>query len=233
MLLKGSGIRTRLRKAWHCLAGEPAGRQAPVPNLLGDRDVEWSFVAARIGRYTEARSSVLDFGCDGHGILSWAAASLGARVLAIDLLPIEFTPYYDKIEFRVVDVMHLDKAAEQFDLVINCSTIEHVGLGGRFNSIEDSDGDLHAMRKLCTLLKPGGHMLLTLPVGRDAIIRPLHRIFGQERLPQLTDGYTVLEERFLRKDARNIWLSCTGDEAMQEEGNDHYYALGLMVLRAN
>lgn len=45
----------------------------PRANLLGDRDVEWTFVASRIGRYANKDSYVLDFGCD-IGTLSHAAA---------------------------------------------------------------------------------------------------------------------------------------------------------------
>ena len=217
-----------LRARFGRLSPSPQEEQKPIPNLLGDRDQEWTYVAARIGRYADGNSRILDFGC-GIGVLSLAAASIGAKILAIDLMPIQFETGYPNIEFRQTDVAALDER-EQFDLIINCSTIEHVGLSGRYNSIEAPDGDLEAMAKLRRLLKPGGAMLLTLPIGNDAVIKPLHRIYGDDRLPRLLQGYRAIESAFWRKDARNVWLPCSSDEAMSEIGSDHYYALGAMVL---
>jgi SAM-dependent methyltransferase len=202
----------------------------PIPNLLGDRDLEWTYVAARIGRYAGSESKVLDFGC-GIGVLSLAAASLGATVLAIDLMPQQFEAGYPNIEFRHTDVAALDATREQFDLIVNCSTIEHVGLSGRYNSIEAPDGDLEAMAKMRQLLKPDGTMLLTLPIGNDDVIKPLHRVYGPERFPRLLEGYRALESSFWRKDQRNVWLPCSSEQAMAEVGSDHYYALGAMALQ--
>lgn len=201
-----------------------------TPNLLGDRELEWTYVAARIGRYADENSRILDFGC-GTGLLSLSAASIGSRVLAIDLMPKQFDTYYPNIEFQQADVMTLDECHERYDLVLNCSTIEHVGLSGRYNSIEAPDGDLDAMQKLRRLLKIGRYMLMTLPMGQDMIINPLHRIYGMERFPRLIEGYRRVEASFWRKDKRNIWLACSEEEAMAEVGNDHYYALGCMVLQ--
>ena len=203
----------------------------PIPDLAGDREMEWTYIAVRIGRYADRNSYILDFGC-GTGILSLAAASIGARVLAIDLMPQQFETGYPNIEFRQTDVMTLDKQQYQFDLILNCSTIEHVGLSGRYNvATEAPDGDIEAMQKLRQLLKPGGHMLMTLPIGQDTVVRPLHRIYGTKRLPRLLEGYQVLESSFWCKDQRNIWLPCSQGEAMAEVGNDHCYALGFMTLR--
>ncbi len=203
--------------------------QPGTPDLSGDRDLEWGFVAARLGRYVSNDTRVLDFGC-GNGVLATAAAGLGARVLAIDLMPRRMLSLNPRIEFRRVDLLALDDETV-FDLVVNCSTIEHVGLGGRYNTTGMTDGDLEAMVKLRRMLRPDGYMLLTLPVGRDAVVHPMHRIYGEERLPRLLCGYDVVESNFWRKDARNVWLPCSRDEAVIEKGNERYYALGAMVLR--
>jgi 2-polyprenyl-3-methyl-5-hydroxy-6-metoxy-1,4-benzoquinol methylase len=228
-LLRGSMIkRFNLKKV--ILKTIPTTKEPPaLPNLIGDRELEWTYVAARIGRYADEHSLVLDFGC-GIGMLSLASASIGARVLAIDLLPQQFRTGYPNIEFRQVDLMSLEQSG-QFDLILNCSTIEHVGLSGRYNAIDSPDGDLQAMGKLQQMLKPGGTMLLTLPVGQDAIIHPLHRIYGEKRLQRLLDGHKVIESSFWRKDENNIWLPCSQVKAMAEVGRDNYYALGCMVLQ--
>lgn len=196
-------------------------------DLTGDRALEWGYIQERLGRYVNKDSHVLDFGC-GTGEMSIVAASLGAHVLAIDLMPQQFVIPCSNIEFRQVDVMTLDG---KFDLIINCSTIEHVGLGGRYGSAESPGGDFDAMQKLRQLLKPDGKMLLTLPVGRDAVIQPLHRIYGMLGLFALLDGYRVMESSYYRKGDDNLWVSCSYGDAMTEKGGEHYYALGMMVLQ--
>ena len=208
----------------------PAGAATSAVDLSGDRDLEWGFVAGRLGRYVEPGTSVLDFGC-GNGVLALAAAGLGARVLAIDLMPRQLFAEHPNLAFRQVDVMALDARRDRFDLVMNCSTIEHVGLSGRYNAVEAPDGDLAAMEKLHRLLAPGGHMLLTLPVGKDAVIRPLHRIYGAERLARLLHGYTIVEVTFWRKNAANRWVACPREQAVHEIGHEGYFALGTFVLR--
>jgi SAM-dependent methyltransferase len=199
-------------------------------DLTGDRDIEWSYVAARVGRFAGSGKSVLDFGA-GSGLLSLAAGSIGGRVLAIDLMPQQFPLSYPNIEFRQVDVMDLREEDGRFDLVMNCSTIEHVGLAGRYGSSDRSDGDLEAMAKLRSLLAVNGNMILVLPVGQDAVFSPLHRVYGRDRLPKLLDGYRVLESSYLRKNTRNEWTLCEQEEALSEVGSARYYALGAMVLQ--
>jgi len=191
-------------------------------DLTGDRDVECGYVIERLGEL--AGKSVLDFGC-GSGFLSLAAARAGANVLAIDLLPLQFQ-LLPNIEFRHIDVMDVEGS---FDLVMNCSTIEHVGLAGRFEAQDEPDGDIEAMGRLKNLLT--GQMILTLPVGRDAVYSPLHRVYGAERLPRLLEGYNVVESSYFHKLEGNRWVSSSYEDALSTQGSESYYALGTMVLQ--
>jgi hypothetical protein len=100
----------------------------------------------------------------------------------------------------------VDLPVKHFDLVINCSTVEHVGLTGRYRVTKRRpDGDSETMARLRDLMKPGGIMLLTIPVGQDAVYSPRHRIYGNERLPRLIEGYCIEKEAFWVKDKQNRW----------------------------
>lgn len=206
------------------------GRQSGGLTLSGDRDLEWTFVAARLGRHVRQGMRVLDFGC-GSGFLSYTAAELGGQVLAIDLMPRQFRPH-PAVEFQQMDVEDL-APGHRFDFVINCSTIEHVGLGGRYNSKDAADGDLRAMVRLQTVLAPAGYMALTLPVGRDYTFRPLHRVYGCERLPRLLEGYEVVEETYWQKAEDDRWKPCSWKEALDDIPTEQYYSLGMMLLRTH
>ncbi len=137
------------------------------------------------------------------------------------------------------DLLSLSLPKEHFDLIINCSTVEHVGLAGRYEVTENRpDGDLEAMAYLWDRMKPGGTMLLTIPVGRDAVFAPWCRVYGRHRLPQLLDKYCIEAEMFWVKNQENRWVLCDRDAALNFEASvsswdslRNVYALGCFVLR--
>ena len=77
----------------------------------------------------------------------------------------------------------------------------------RHNGVTRSrpNGDLEAMTHLRNLIKPGGVMLLTVPVREDAIFAPLTLVYGAQRLPPLS-GYILEEQAFWIKNNQNQCL---------------------------
>lgn len=205
-------------------------------NLLGDRDVEWSWIAAHM---PHGPGEALDFG-NGGSHLGLLAARRGFTVTAVDLLPVHWFYRHPSLAFMRGDVLTLPLRRGQFDLVINCSTVEHVGLVGRYDVANHlPDGDVDAMTRLHELLKASGMMLLTIPVGQDAVFPPYCRVYGAQRLPKLLSGYRVEQEDFWRKDATNCWIPCDRESALAVaaavDAPDPLaciYGLGCFVLRA-
>lgn len=229
---RAPGARPSARVVRRALGGE---RLTPrMPNLLGDRDVEWAFVAAHL---PDAPGRVLDFG-PGGSALSLVAAEAGFAVTAVDLEAVQPPYVHPAIEYLRGDILQLDLAGG-FDVVINCSTVEHVGLPGRYGVTEENVvGDLEAMARLQALMKPAGRMLLTVPVGRDAVFAPLCRVYGDERLPRLLEGFRIDVERYWVKDTSNRWIPAARDTALAFEpwaGSpdplQSIYALGCFVIR--
>jgi SAM-dependent methyltransferase len=204
-------------------------------NLLGDRDIEWWWTAAHV---PAGPGSALDFG-NGSGPLALFAAMRGYDVTAVDLGDVRWPYKLPNLSFERGDVLELAFRDSQFDLVINCSTVEHVGLLGRYGVTERADdGDLEAMKRLLTLMKPEGLMLLTIPVGLDAVFPPLCRVYGATRLPLLLAGFALLEEVYWVKDQGNRWVPCDRETAFAFEASagswdphDNVYALGCFVLQ--
>jgi SAM-dependent methyltransferase len=194
-------------------------------SLQGDRWVEWSFCFARMA---DAPGRTLDFGAD-IGFLSLAAAQRGHQVVALDRLASALDYEHPNVRHVQADVLSHDFGDERFDQIVNCSSVEHVGLGGRYGSFGDEDGDLKAMQVLRDVLADGGRHILTIPVGRDLIAAPQHRIYGDERLPRLLEHYEIAEQQFWRKDGAH-WRQCERAEALATEGSASFYSLGLFVL---
>jgi SAM-dependent methyltransferase len=197
-----------------------------VPTLIGDRDVEWAWC---LGRLSSRPGRILDLGA-GSGMLSLAAAFRGHHVVSVDLEPPSFHFDAAEVDYRQGDfnTMTFDDAA--FDQIINCSTIEHFGLGGRYGSSADDQADLDAMAKLSRILRRDGDMLLTIPVGVDGVFAPRHRVYGEERLPRLLERFDVSDEVYWRKDAADRWRRAPRGDALREPGSPTSYALGLFRL---
>ena len=77
------------------------------------------------------------------------------------------------------------------DFVFTFSSIEHDGLG-RYGDPLDATGDLKDVEMLSCVIKPGGLLYLGVPVGPDAVVFNVHRIYGFVRLPMLTANFKVL-----------------------------------------
>ena len=73
-------------------------------------------------------------------------------------------------------------------------------------------------------------MILTIPVGKDAVIKPLHRVYGPIRLRQLLHGYKVKKQKYMGKNQKGYWEEINEDEAFRTESSSSYYSLGLFVL---
>jgi SAM-dependent methyltransferase len=204
-------------------------------DLWGDREVEWSYVAGRMG---DGPGRLLDFGASA-GNLSIVAAQRGFEVLALDLGAESFPWKHPKVEFLQGDLLKIELPAESFDVILNCSAVEHVGLEGRYGvSAPESDGDLEAMRRFARLMKPGGKMVMTIPCGLDAAIAPWHRVYGAKRLPKLLEGYQVEEGEYWVKRPDNRWYLAERETALGFKPTGHptdptkcSYALGCFVLR--
>lgn len=206
-----------------------------IPNLAGDRDIEWSWVSSQM---PSGPGEALDFG-PGDSVMGLIAAQRGFKVTAVDLKPVQWHYIYSGLQFIHGDILKLTLPTNHFDLIINCSTVEHVGLAGRYGVTEDNpDGDIETMSRLNELMKLGGTMLLTIPVGQDAVFPPLCRVYGAQRLPRLLEGYKVEKEAFWVKDNQNRWVLTEKEAALNFKAKadswnplKNVYALGCFVLR--
>src|SRR6476646_180109 len=164
----------------------------------------------------------LDFGA-GNACLALAAAQRGHDVDAFDRLPSEAEFAHPRVHAVEADVLTFDFGDRRYDQIINCSSIEHVGLGGRYGSSDAPDGDLEAMTVMRRTLTPGGRMILTIPVGRDLVAAPLHRIYGAERPPRLMEGFAPVEEQYWHKDG-GLWREVERARALDVAGSESFYA---------
>ena len=207
--------RTRL---WQAMAAAQ-----PVHPLAGDRCVEWEWVTRHL---PAVPARVLDVGCV-DSITAGLAAVRGLQVTGVDIRANPFrVPGLEFLRGSVVDV-RLDD--EGYDCVVVCSTLEHIGLPGRYGEVEARTGDRKAMCRLIASMKADARMIVTIPVGRSSVFAPYHRIYGESDTVNLFEGLSAVESDYWRKTGAE-WRRVASDVAYDTVGSSEYYAIGLFLL---
>jgi hypothetical protein len=85
-----------------------------------------------------------------------------------------------------------DREQPTFDIGWSISSFEHDGLG-MYGDPLDPEGDIKAMKKMKRIVKPGGLLFLSVPVGKDKVIFNNARIYGSLRLPVLMEGWEQID----------------------------------------
>jgi hypothetical protein len=82
---------------------------------------------------------------------------------------------------------------EPFDAAFSISSFEHDGLG-RYGDPLSGNNDITTMAFIRDkVVKPGGHLFFTVPMGRDCIKWNEERVYGKVRLPKLIAGWEVVD----------------------------------------
>lgn len=147
-----------------------------------ERFLEYFYVASMIKTVRED-FRILDVGCGGS-IFTFILAGFFPNLIGIDVrdLSNDHLPY----NFKVEDITKLSFVDEYFDVITCISTLEHIGLEGRYGSREDLQGEQKAMNEMYRVLKPRGKLILTVPYGKNfKVVRPLHRIYDDKKINSL------------------------------------------------
>lgn len=174
----------------------------------------------------------LDIGAGKRAKLAIYAQEHGWKVTAID---ITYQLDIPGIQWYQEDLNKLVFRDEQFRLILNISSIEHFGIPGRYGIKGlDLDADLRAMDRVADWLSPAGQMIVTLPVGPEAILAPFHRVYGPHRLDKLFDKYDVVDAKFWNKQGNvDTFRPCSAGTAFTTQHTlepSHYYAIGGFIL---
>ncbi len=108
------------------------------------------------------------------------------------------------LEFRSFDLGLSNLESDQANLLslplednsvgsMSCMhVLEHIGLG-RYGDPIDPEGDLKAIAEIKRVMKPGGDLLVVVPVGHQEIRFNAHRIYNSGQFSSYFNGYETLE----------------------------------------
>ncbi|MBM2817602.1 MAG: O-antigen chain-terminating methyltransferase [Parcubacteria group bacterium] len=135
----------------------------------------------------------------------------------------------NEIKFKTGDIRKTDYQSEYFDCVVCISTLEHIGVSGRYSSDEDPKGDIRAMEEINRIMKKGGTLLVTLPYGIKDVL-PINKLYNEERVKNLFRGFEIISQDFYKfSPLWKVWIKTTEKEAGKTDMiKDQWYALSLI-----
>ncbi len=126
----------------------------------------------------------VDIGSRIDGFVAHVAAFREIEVL--DIRPLDSNIH--NIRFKQANLISLPAGMENYTDSLSClHAIEHFGLG-RYGDPIDFEGHIKGLQNLHTILRPGGTLYLSCPIGPQRIEFNAHRVFSVKYLLSLFDG---------------------------------------------
>jgi ubiquinone/menaquinone biosynthesis C-methylase UbiE len=199
------------------------------PVAPSDRYVESPFILSNL---PPPPARILDVGCVGS-FFPLILSSFGYDTYAIDIRNYSILNKltYKDFHFFKESIVKTNFPENYFDAVCAISTIEHIGLSGRYGVKEDKEGDEKALEEMKRIVKPGGTILLTIPFGKAKIIKPFTKVYDSALVEKLTSGLLLETEAFYKQDSHEDWYKCSREEAETTDSNIYKFALCLMKLK--
>ncbi|WYL97607.2 MAG: DUF268 domain-containing protein [Gloeotrichia echinulata IR180] len=130
--------------------------------------------------------------------------------------------------FRQADLMQSESVPANICDSLSClHALEHFGLG-RYGDPIDSEGHIKGLHSLTKLLKPGGKLLLSVPIGFERVEFNGHRVFSVETILSLTkENYDLISFSYI-DDGDNFY-----ENYDTEKVPDMIYGCGLFEFKKN
>jgi ubiquinone/menaquinone biosynthesis C-methylase UbiE len=135
------------------------------------------------------------------------------------------------VKFSVGDIRKTNYEDNYFDVISCISTLEHIGVAGRYGSDDDPSGDLKAVKEMARILKPGGTILLTVPYGTRDVL-PINKLYNKERINELFKDFFSVEIEYRKYFQKfHLWLTTNEVEAAKTDMiKDLWYAIAFIKV---
>ncbi|MGA7179932.1 MAG: class I SAM-dependent methyltransferase [Thiobacillaceae bacterium] len=168
----------------------------------------------------------VDIGSRVDGFVAHVASFRNIEVL--DIRPLDSKIH--NIQFRQADLMSLPPHMAGYCDSLSClHAIEHFGLG-RYGDPIDFEGHIKGLNNLYTILKPGGTLYLSCPIGPQRIEFNAHRVFSLEYLMSLFEGKFKVETFSYVDDHGDLHENVALTSDMVDKNFDCNYGCGIFEL---
>ena len=165
----------------------------------------------------------LDIGSSIEGFVSHVASFRSIEI--IDIRPLNI-PAHPQITFTQGNLMSLDSSLIEICDSLSClHALEHFGLG-RYGDPIDPVGHIKGFNNLHKMLKPGGTLYISFPIGDKGVHFNAHRVFDpKEILEWSTNKFTLARFDFVN-DAGDLHTNISIDQIPRS-----IYGCGIYTLK--
>ena len=187
-------------------------------NELHQQDWSYDYIDSFVSRYTLAK---IENGTEGkspygrkpvidlvNAFIKYKVSNLNVAVIGstspwIEAILLNLNNKVTTVEYNIPESKYpnlncvdyfkdFQKTEKKYDCIVTFSSIEHSGLG-RYGDPLDPNGDIKTMEDIHRNLKDDGILVWGAPVGQDAVVWNVHRIYGKKRLPLMFNKFKELE----------------------------------------
>jgi SAM-dependent methyltransferase len=117
------------------------------------------------------------------------------QLTMVDIRPLSVS--MDSISFQKGTITELPFEDRSLESVSSLCVVEHIGLG-RYGDPLDPEGTIKAIRELCRVLAPTGHLYLSLPVGDQNLVAfNAARVLSLKQFHELIQPLRLVEEKYI------------------------------------
>lgn len=126
----------------------------------------------------------------GSSVLTMSVLSAHIDTVFVDYRPLKVSlPGLTSIAGNILDLPFPDGSVESLSCL---HVIEHIGLG-RYGDPIDPQGSVKAALELQRIVRPGGKLYLSLPIGRERICFNAHRVHAPSSVVQMFSRMRLAE----------------------------------------
>jgi SAM-dependent methyltransferase len=187
------------------------------------------YVAKRIFHLGASISKHVDIGSRIDGFVAHVACF--RRLEVFDIRPISAD--IPGVDFRKMDLMALPSGFTDYCDSMSClHALEHFGLG-RYGDPIDPLGHEAGLKNIAALLRPGGRLFLSVPVGRERVEFNAHRVFHPATILALAERNNLFLDQFVCYSAQTGLTEPTCDESRIKTWGNSEYSLGIFEFIKN
>jgi hypothetical protein len=169
----------------------------------------------------------LDVGSRIDGFI--AQLSIFRKLTILDIRPLD-------IEIQNVIFLQADICKDDFRVItadsVSClHTLEHIGLG-RYNDPLGTELWKIGLKNIWSLVKPGGVLYLSVPIGKQKIMFNAHRVYNTTTIINEISNAKLIDFAFIG-DTTSLQIGPTDSKEIYNLTKNFNYGLGIFTFKKN
>jgi Caenorhabditis protein of unknown function, DUF268 len=137
------------------------------------------------------------------------------------------------VVFRQADIMNKNSEFSDYCDSLSClHVLEHFGLG-RYGDPVDVSGHKSGLKNMALMVRDGGYLYLSVPVGQERVYFNAHRVFNPTTIITIAGENNLYLEEFSLIDMNDKLQVFAVNEVNFRLIGQQQYGLGIFVFRKN